>query len=290
MNIRYVIPLCVSLILGCSQKPASEGKPPVPKQPNSEQPPKKEHEDNPIKEFDAKNIKEKKVVEGGLKVEWIDAPFKTIPSLQDGDVCLLSYRLTLPDGKIIDGNNRVKLPFIPYLVGYNMQIKGWDLGLKHLHVGDFAKIVIPASMAYGNTGIKNIVPPNSEVWLYVKVLAKVSPDGDANGIKYWVFDKGKPHPLDGTQDKEIFYQAIASCKSNPNVQNTYRKHLTLSYIPGQKNVVPGLRFLLKNARPNQHIFALLSPEQAYGSQGYGNLVQPNERVFFNITITSVREL
>ena len=171
-----------------------------------------------------------------------------------------------------------------------MQIAGWDLGLHHLRVGDFAKVIIPAKMAYGSKGIKNIVPSNSEVWLYVKVLAKVAPDGDKNGVKYWIFDKGKPSALDASEDKEVFYHAIASTKSNPNVQNTYRKHLTLSYIPGQKNVVSGLRGLLKNARPGQKIFALLSPDQAYGKQGYGNLVQPYESVFYNLTIRSVREL
>ncbi|MFM2037092.1 MAG: hypothetical protein RL432_31 [Bacteroidota bacterium] len=246
--------------------------------------------DNPLEEFDEKNIKERLNVENGVSVEWIASPFKSNPTLKDGEVCLLSYRLTLPDGKIIDGNNRVKLPFIPYLVGYNMQIAGWDLGLHHLRVGDFAKVIIPADMAYGSKGINNIVPPNSEVWLYVKVLAKVSPDGDKNGVKYWVFDKGKPTKLDDSEDKEVFYHAIASTKSNPNVQNTYRKHLTLSYIPGQRNVVPGLRSLLKAARPGQKIFALISSEQAYGKQGYGALVQPDESVFYNLSISSVREL
>ena len=279
------------LLLGCAD--------PVPKKKtvntDKEQKPKKNlsvssGKDNPLEEFDEKNIKERLNVGNGLSVEWIASPFKSNPTLKDGEVCLLSYRLTLPDGKIIDGNNRVKLPFIPYLVGYNMQIAGWDLGLHHLRVGDFAKVIIPAAMAYGSKGINKIVPPNSEVWLYVKVLAKVSPDGDKNGVKYWVFDKGEPTKLDETEDKEIFYHAIASSKSNPNVQNTYRKHLTLSYIPGQKNVVPGLRGLLKTARPGQKIFALISPEQAYGSQGYGTLVQPNEAVFYNLTIRSVREL
>jgi FKBP-type peptidyl-prolyl cis-trans isomerase len=246
--------------------------------------------DNPLKEFDEKNIKERLNVENGVSVEWIASPFKTNPTLKDGEVCLLSYRLTLPDGKIIDGNNRVNLPFIPYLVGYNMQITGWDLGLHHLRVGDFAKVIIPAEMAYGDKGIKNIVPSNSKVWLYVKVLAKVSPDSDRNGVKYWIFDKGEPTQLDNTEDKEVYYNAIVSTKSNPNVQNTYRKHLTLSYIPGQRNVVPGLRSLLKSARPGQKIFALVSSEQAYGKQGYGALVQPDETVFYNLTISSVREL
>ncbi|MBM3424993.1 MAG: FKBP-type peptidyl-prolyl cis-trans isomerase [Bacteroidetes bacterium] len=289
---RLLYPLfALMLLIGCTnpaprKNKVDESKQRIPKKNLSVSTDK----DNPLEEFDEKNIKQRLNVENGVSVEWIASPFKSNPTLKDGEVCLLSYRLTLPDGKIIDGNNRIKLPFIPYLVGYNMQIAGWDLGMHHLRVGDFAKVIIPAEMAYGSKGIKNIVPSNSEVWLYVKVLAKVSPDGDKNGVKYWVFDKGAPTKLDGTEDKEIFYHAIASTKSNPNVQNTYRKHLTLSYVPGARNVVPGLRSLLKAARPGQKIFALLSSEQAYGKQGYGALVQPNESVFYNLTIRSVREL
>jgi FKBP-type peptidyl-prolyl cis-trans isomerase len=53
-------------------------------------------------------------------------------------------------------------------------------------------------------------------------------------------------------------------------------------------VVPGLRKVLKNAKKGQKIFVLLKPEQAYGSKGFGNLVAPNESIFYNITIEDVR--
>jgi FKBP-type peptidyl-prolyl cis-trans isomerase len=245
---------------------------------------------NPLTEFDAKHVQRKELLQNGLSIEWIASPVQSSPTIQDGEVCLVSYRLTLPDGKIIDGNNRVNLPFIPYMVGYNMQIKGWDLGLKSLRVGDFAKITIPAPLAYGAKGINKVIPPNSQVWLYVKILAKVTPDYNKNGLKYWIFNKGEAGPLDATEDKEVFYHAMASTKSNPNVQNTYQKHMPLSYIPGQRNVVNGLRGLLTQARQGQKIYALLAPNMAYGDAGLGQIVLPNETVFYNLTIESVREL
>jgi FKBP-type peptidyl-prolyl cis-trans isomerase len=246
--------------------------------------------DNPLGEFDSLYIKEKKALENGMFIEWVISAPKENPTLKDGEVCMIDYRLSLPDGKIIDGNSRLKLPFIPFMVGYNMQIPGWDIGLKSLRVGDFAKIVIPASKAYGKQGLNKIVPPDSPVWLYVKVITKVSPDYDSDGMKTWVFDKGQPSDLDEVLDKEILYHCIASSKSNPNVQNSLKKGHPFTYMPGELNVVPGLRNLLSKARKNQKIFALLSPKQAYGEGGLGNIVQPNESVFFNITIASVRKL
>ena len=53
---------------------------------------------------------------------------------------LLEYRLALPDGKFIDGNNKLNLPFIPFVLGYNMQTPGWDSAIRELSVGDLAKI------------------------------------------------------------------------------------------------------------------------------------------------------
>ena len=243
---------------------------------------------NELKSFDKKNVVKVVQFENGLRIKWFQSLFKKNPTLKDDEVVLINYRLSLPDGKIFDGNNRINMPFIPFIVGYNMQTEGWDFALRNLKVGDFAKIEIPATLAYGNKGFGNIVPPNSDVWLYVKVIAKVSPDKNDIGVKTWTFEKGASSQFDESDEKEISYHAIASSKSNPVVVNTHIKHFPLTYIPGQKNVVPGLRKVLKNAKKGQKIFVLLKPEQAYGAKGFGNIVAPNESVFYNITIEDVR--
>lgn len=243
---------------------------------------------NELKSFDKKNVVRVVQFENGVRIKWFQSLFKKNPTIKDDEVVLINYRLSLPDGKIFDGNNRIEMPFIPFIVGYNMQTEGWDFALRNLKVGDFAKVEIPASLAYGTKGLGGIVPPNSDVWLYVKVIAKVSPDKKDIGVKTWTFEKGISTKFDESDEKEITYHAIASAKSNPVVLNTQIKHFPLTYIPGQKNVVPGLRKVLKNAKKGQKIFVLLKPEQAYGSKGFGNLVAPNESVFYNITIEDVR--
>jgi len=58
---------------------------------------------------------------------------------------------------------------------------------------------------------------------------------------------------------------------------------------GQKNVVPGLRKVLKNAKKGQKVFVLLDATQAYGVRGYGKLVRPNESLFYNLNITDIKE-
>ena len=244
---------------------------------------------NPMREFDANNVIRKKAFDDGIQVEWIAEGFPNNPLLKRGEVCLIDYRLGLTDGKIIDGNNRLELPFIPFMVGYNMQTPGWDLGLEKLKVGDFAKIQIPADLAFGKKGLASIVPPNATLWLYVKVISKVSPSYNQDGIKTWVFSQDPTAKLISNKNREIIYEASSSTPSKANVQNTFAKPMKLNYIPGQLNVIPGMRKVLESAKVKDKIFALFEPNQAYGKEGFGNLVKPNERVFYNITVQSIRE-
>lgn len=133
--------------------------------------------------FEKGKVEKRKILNSGIVLKWIERG--SGPGFESGEMALIDYRLGTPDGRIIDGNNRIELPFIPFVVGYSMQTQGWDLAFAHLHVGDFVKIEIPAALAYGSKGIKDVLAPNTPNWLYVKVLSKIQPSIDANGIRAW---------------------------------------------------------------------------------------------------------
>ena len=215
----------------------------------------------------------------GLKINWIER--KRGRKLRDGELIQIEYRLGLPDGKIIDGNNKMNKPFLPFVIGYNMQQKGWDLALSEMCVGDVAKIEIPASLAYGKNGLGSIIPPNTDNWLFIKILGLTPPDFDEGGIRYWEYLPGDGPELNNAKVK---FHMVASTKSKANVFNTYFDRMPNSYVPGQKNFPKGLVQVLKKAKENQHLFLILSPDMAYGQRGYMDLVKPNESVFYNLKI------
>lgn len=235
--------------------------------------------------YDKKNVAES-IMANGITIKWFIKG--TGNKLMDGEVVLIEYRLALPDGKIIDGNRHAKLPFIPFMVGYNMQTLGWDLAFTQLKVGDFVKVEIPPHLARGKKGIPGVIPANSPNWLYVKVLARVSPEFNENGIKTWTFKKGVDGESFAGRQNEIEYQAIASTKKNAEVINSYRGKFPLRFVVGQKNTVPGLQKVLAKVKKGQKIYVLLDPNQAYGNAGYLNIVNPGEAIFFNITVKDVR--
>ena len=76
-------------------------------------------------------------------------------------------------GKIFDSTNLKKFnhvyPF-EFILGRNIVIKGWDLGLKGMKVNEKRCLIIPPHLAYGNRKIGNIIEPNSTLIFEVELL------------------------------------------------------------------------------------------------------------------------
>ena len=236
--------------------------------------------------FENGKVESRKKLSSGIVLKWIERG--TGPGFKSGEMALIDYRLGTPDGRIIDGNNRIDLPFITFVVGYSMQTQGWDLAFAHLRVGDFVKIEIQAALAYGSKGIKDVLAPNTPNWLYVKVLSKIKQSIDANGIRAWKLADGQPFEQEAGGVKEIAYEFVASTPNKPNA--IVARKFPQRFVVGQKTTVQGLRKILKNALQGERYYLVLAPEQAYGSKGYGQVIAPNEPVFFLLDIVGVRSI
>ncbi len=241
-----------------------------------------------LKNFEKGKIERTKSLDNGIVIKWMVKG--NGQKIKKGDMVLIEYRLALPDGKIVDGNNKLNLPAIPFIVGFNMQTPGWDYAFKELNIGDFAKIEIPAALALGKKSIKGVIPPDSPNWLFAKLYAIVTPGFSEEGITSWKIKEADKTNQKKEEDREISFHTIVSTESKAAVMNTYLSNFPIKYIPGQKSIVPGLRKILKNAQKGERYLILLESPQAYGSRGYANLIQPNESVLFNIEIVDVKAI
>ena len=96
-------------------------------------------------------------------------------SLKDGtganpaasDKVKVHYRGTFPDGKEFDSsykrNEAIEFP----LSGV---IKCWTEGVQRMKVGGKAKLTCPASIAYGERGAGNVIPPKATLLFEVELL------------------------------------------------------------------------------------------------------------------------
>ena len=86
---------------------------------------------------------------------------------EDGNLCTMNYTGKLDDGTVFDSSVG-KAPF-KFHLGLMEVIKGWDIAVATMTVGEKALVHIPPSYAYGDRGIGPI-PPKAELTFEIELL------------------------------------------------------------------------------------------------------------------------
>jgi FKBP-type peptidyl-prolyl cis-trans isomerase len=229
---------------------------------------------------------EKKNFDNGIVIEWFQKGEGE--ALKKGDVVEIDYKVKLVDGQEVDGNHLRRMTSLPFLIGFGMQTPGWDYALSQMHVGDFAKILIPSKLARGEVGIKGLIPPNSDNYLIIRILEKIKPTRVVDGCKVWLLLENPSNKDLFDEKNSISIHAMVSSESNPFYINTYRENKPFTIKYSDYGIVPGLKKALLNSKKADRMYIVVPPDQAYGAEGYLNIVKPNESIFYNIFVTDVK--
>lgn len=104
----------------------------------------------------------------GLKTEILKAGSGD-KQVKNGDLVSVHYKGTLENGTEFDSSYKYNQPF-EFTVGASEVIKGWDLGLVGMKIGEKRKLTIPSSLGYGERGAGKVIPPNATLIFEIELL------------------------------------------------------------------------------------------------------------------------
>ena len=162
VSIAIVI-IFIGLIIGfwIKKAPQEEQVVPVVEEPKVEETVQKPEE--PKKE---EKINKVKTIQG-MKIETTQEG--TGPEITNGKTAVVHYTGKLTDGKVFDSSVTRGTPF-EFPLGAGMVIKGWELGVLGMKVGEKRILTIPAELGYGERGAGGVIPPNTTLIFEVELL------------------------------------------------------------------------------------------------------------------------
>ncbi len=87
----------------------------------------------------------------------------------EGQVVVAHYTGWLEDGVKFDSSLDRGRPF-EFVIGAGQVIPGWDEGIASMKVGGQRQLVIPANLAYGESGAGGVIPPNATLIFEVELI------------------------------------------------------------------------------------------------------------------------
>jgi len=89
---------------------------------------------------------------------------------QIGDVVRCHYVCKIADtGKEVENTRKAKQTF-EFVLGIGQVIKGWDRGVLQMSFGERSKLTISAEYAYGEHGVKPLIPPYAKLIFDLELL------------------------------------------------------------------------------------------------------------------------
>ncbi len=130
------------------------------------------------KRFFAQNAKKQgiKTLPEGIQYEVLASGKGPQPALTD--TVDVHYKGMLLDGKVFDSSyDRGK----PLRIQLDQVIKGWQVVLPKMHVGDKWRVWIPAKLAYGERGAGGVIGPNEPLVFEIELLNVLPPQEQGSG-------------------------------------------------------------------------------------------------------------
>jgi len=212
--------------------------------------------------------------------------------LQAGMKVKVHYTGFFEDYSIFDSSIERGQP-IELTLGRGMVIRGWEEGLLYLRVGDKARIWIPYTLAYGETG-RGPIPPRTNLIFDVQIVDAIEPvviqpfivnQKDTitteSGLKYIIAEPGSNStPVTGSIVTVHYTGYLTDGKM---FDSSVERGQPFQFVLGQGKVIPGWDEGIALMQVGAKYRLIIPSELGYGQRGAGP-IPPGATLIFDIEL------
>ena len=238
------------------------------------------------------------ILKNGLKIEILE--------LGQGDASEVGDKLELHYvGKLFGvgtefDNSYTRSQSFSFVLGSGKVIKGWDLGLVGMLVGEKRKLFVPAELAYGSRNL-GVIPPNSSLEFEVELLSKTK------GLKPDIFPKHQLFPwqtlrpgieahievtgegADAKSGDQIVVHYTGWLMGGTEVHSSVRSGEKGAFTIGAGEVIRGWEQGLIGTKVGEVRYLNLSPMMAFASNPQSR-IPPNSRLIYKIRVLEINQI
>jgi len=219
------------------------------------------------------------------------------PAPVAGDVIVMNYTVSLPDGKEIYNTYTANQPATAVL-GRDQLLPGWEEGISLMKQGGKAKLVLPPALAFGAQGSGSI-PPNSQLVMEIELLSvkpapspqSVAPDQFktiVGGVQYYdeAIGSGTEAITGTTVTTDYTIWVKGQTKDDFIVSSDTSQPVT--FVVGKGDTVfPGWEVGVIGMKEGGKRMLVIPPSLALGAQGSGP-IPANSTLIMEVILTKVQ--
>ncbi len=219
------------------------------------------------------------------------------PSPQEGEVVALIYRAALEDGTEFDSSYQ-RGETLTFAVGKGMIIPGLDEGVALMRLGEVALLIIPPELAFGETGVSGLVPPNATLYFQVELagIGPASPDAPAevdeadyvttdSGLRYYDLVVGDgPQPEEGQQ---VSVRYTGWLTDGTKFDSSIDRGQSFVFPLGSGGVIAGWDEGVATMKVGGKRQLVIPPELGYGEAGASGVIPPNATLIFEVDLVEI---
>ncbi|MCK5855968.1 MAG: FKBP-type peptidyl-prolyl cis-trans isomerase [Bacteroidales bacterium] len=218
---------------------------------------------------------------------------------KDGDRVSVNYVGYLSTGKKFDASYDRSGP-LSMVLGRHQVIKGWEMGLQKMTVGEKRRLIIPYQLAYGEKGRKPTIPAKAELVFDVEMVA-IAPDAipkpydvsgldtttTKTGLKYIKINKTNGDRI--VNADTVYLKYVAYFEDGSILESTYERNDSLMIISGSETMIPGLIEVVNYLKVGEKARVIIPYQLGFGEEGRPPVIPAKTTLIFDLYIANVKK-